>query len=150
MSADGTFETCRPSLKRSGFGGSLEEFGACSELPNWNFGPERLDCFLIPRRQCPPASKPQKIVDLALSPAVILGRERVDASIDADVANKELRALDKVRYLINGSSAETTCGSCHRHAPSLPGQRHPVVHMCITIGDRNGFWLRRLPVGCQS
>jgi hypothetical protein len=41
---------------------------------------------------------------------MVLGRECVDASIDADVANKQLRALDKVRYLINGSPAETTGG----------------------------------------
>ncbi len=53
---------------------------------------------------------------------MILGRECIDASIDADVANKELRALDKVRHLINGPTAETTCGSCHRRAPSLPSQ----------------------------
>jgi hypothetical protein len=46
------------------------------------------DCiFLIPWRDCPPTSKPQKVVDLALSPAMILGRERIDASIDADVTN---------------------------------------------------------------
>jgi hypothetical protein len=47
-----------------------------------------LGCFLIPSRECPLVSKPQKIVDLALSPAMILGRERIDASIDADIANK--------------------------------------------------------------
>jgi hypothetical protein len=88
--------------------------------PNGHFGPERLGCFLTSRRERPPVSKPQKIVDLALSPAMILGRERIDASIDADVANKQLRALDEVRYLINGSSAETTFGSRHRRAPSLP------------------------------
>jgi hypothetical protein len=64
---------------------------------NGHFGPERPDCFLIPRRDCPPVPKSQKIVDLALSPAVILGCERIDAGIDADVANKQLRALDKVR-----------------------------------------------------
>jgi hypothetical protein len=86
--------------------------------------PERLGCLLTPRRKRPPVSKPQKIVDLALSPAMILGRERIDASIDADVANKEFRALDKVRHLINVSPAETTCGSCHRCAPSLPSQRY--------------------------
>jgi hypothetical protein len=79
--------------------------------------------LLIPRRGRPPVSQPQKVVDLALSPAMILDRERIDASIDADVANKELRTLDKVRYLINGSPAETT-GGCHRRAPSLPSQRH--------------------------
>jgi hypothetical protein len=78
---------------------------------------------LTPRLKRPPVSKPQKIVDLALSPATILCRERIDASIDADVANKLLRALDEVRYLINGSSAETTCGSCHRSAPALPSHR---------------------------
>jgi hypothetical protein len=87
-------------------------------------GDQRLECFLIPRRECPPVPKSQKIVDLALSPAMVLGRQRIDAGIDADVANKKLRALDKVRYLINGSPAETTCGSCHRRAPSLPSQRN--------------------------
>jgi hypothetical protein len=55
---------------------------------------------------------------------MILGRERIDAGIDADVTNKEFRALDKVRYLINGSPTETTCGSCHRRAPSLPSRRY--------------------------
>jgi hypothetical protein len=87
-------------------------------------GDERPDCFLIPRRERPPVPKSQKIVDLALSPAMILGRERINAGIDADVTNKKLRALDKVRYLTNGSPAETTCGSCHRRAPSLPSQRN--------------------------
>jgi hypothetical protein len=53
---------------------------------------------------------------------MIFGRERIDAGIDADVANEELRALDKVRYLINGSSAETTHGNRHRRAPSPPSQ----------------------------
>jgi hypothetical protein len=55
---------------------------------------------------------------------MILGRERINAGIDADVANKKLRALDKMRHLINGSPAETTCGSSHRRAPSLPSQRN--------------------------
>ena len=55
---------------------------------------------------------------------MILGRERIDAGIDADVANKEFRALDEVCHLINLSPAETTCGSCHRRAPSLPSQRY--------------------------
>jgi hypothetical protein len=87
-------------------------------------GDERPDCFLIPRRECPPVPKSQKIVDLALSPAMILGRERIDAGIDADVANKEFRALDEVCHLINVSPAKTTCGSCHRRAPSLPSQRY--------------------------
>jgi hypothetical protein len=35
-------------------------------------GDERPDCFLIPRRERPPVPKSQKIVDLALSPAMIL------------------------------------------------------------------------------
>jgi hypothetical protein len=65
-----------------------------------------------------PVPKSQKIVDLALSPAMIPGRKSINAGIDADVANKELGTLDKVGYLINGSSAETACGSCHCHAPS--------------------------------
>jgi hypothetical protein len=77
-------------------------------------------CFLIPRRECPPVPKSQKIINLALSPAVILGRERIDAGIDTDVTNKEIRALDKVGHLINSSPAETTCGSCHRPTPLLP------------------------------
>jgi hypothetical protein len=55
---------------------------------------------------------------------MILDRKRIDASINADVANKELGALDKVRYLINGSSAETTCAGCHRRAPSLPSPHY--------------------------
>jgi hypothetical protein len=69
-------------------------------------------------------SKPQQVVDLALSPAMILGRKRIDASIDADVANKELRALDKVGDLIHASSVETICGGRHRRAPSLPSPRN--------------------------
>jgi hypothetical protein len=68
-----------------------------------------MPAYLIPRRECPAVPKSQKIINLALSPAVILGRERVDAGIDAYVANREIRALDKVRYLINGAPAETTC-----------------------------------------
>ena len=63
---------------------------------------------LIPRRKCPSVPKSQKIVDLALSPAMILGRERIDAGIDTDVANKELRTLDQVRYLLNGSPAKNS------------------------------------------
>jgi hypothetical protein len=39
---------------------------------------------------------------------MILGRERIDASIDAYVANKEIRTLDKVSYLIVSSPAEAT------------------------------------------
>ena len=68
---------------------------------------------------CLPVPKPQKIVDLAFPPAMILRRERIDTGIDADVANIELRTLDKVRYLICGSSAEAACRNCHRGAPSL-------------------------------
>jgi hypothetical protein len=84
-------------------------------------------CLLAPRRGRPPISKPQKTVDLALSPDMILGRERIDASIDADVAYQELRALDKVRDLSSGSPAETTCGSCHRRVPSLSSQRYLAI-----------------------
>ena len=40
---------------------------------------------------------------------MILRREGIDTGIDADVANMELRILDKVRYLICGSSAEAAC-----------------------------------------
>jgi hypothetical protein len=76
-------------------------------------------CSLTSRRECPPLTKSQKIINLALSPAMVLGRERVDACIDANVTNKEFRALDEVSYLINISSAETAFVSCHRPAPSL-------------------------------
>jgi hypothetical protein len=54
---------------------------------------------------------------------MILGRERIDASIDADVADQQLGTLDKVRYLINRSPTETTRANCHRRAPSPPSQR---------------------------
>jgi hypothetical protein len=57
-------------------------------------------------------------------PARIPGCERIDASINANVANEEIRALDKVRYLINRSPTETTSIRCHRRAPLLPYQRH--------------------------
>ena len=67
---------------------------------------DRPSRFLIPRRECPPVPKSQKIINLALSPSV-LGRERIDAGIDADVTNEEIRALDKVNYLINSSPAGT-------------------------------------------
>jgi hypothetical protein len=49
---------------------------------------------------------------------MILGRERIDASIDTDVANKEIRTLDKVGYLINGSSAETAAIVALRRCPA--------------------------------
>ena len=49
---------------------------------------DRPGCFPIPRRECPPVPKSQKIINLALSPAVILGRARIDAGIDADVENQ--------------------------------------------------------------
>jgi hypothetical protein len=55
---------------------------------------------------------------------MVLSRERIDTGIDADVTNKEIRALDKVRYLINVSPAETTFVSCHRPAPSLPQEQY--------------------------
>jgi hypothetical protein len=65
-------------------------------------------CSLTPRRECPPVTKSQKIINLALSPAMVLGRERIDAGIDANVTNKEIRALDEVSYLINNSPAENS------------------------------------------
>jgi hypothetical protein len=68
---------------------------------------------------CLPVPKPQKVVDLAFPPAMILRRERINAGVDADVANIKLRTLDKVRYLISGSTAEAACRDCHRRAPSL-------------------------------
>jgi hypothetical protein len=36
------------------------------------------------------------IVNLALSPAMILSREGIDAGVDADVADKEIGSLHKV------------------------------------------------------
>ena len=63
---------------------------------------------LTSRRECTPVTKSQKIVNLALSPAMILSRERIDAGIDANVTNKEIRALDEVSYLINNSPAENS------------------------------------------
>ena len=65
-----------------------------------------------------PVPKPQEVVDLTFPPAVILRRECIDAGIDADVADIKLRTLDKVRYLISGSTAEAACRGCHRRAPS--------------------------------
>ena len=91
---------------------------------NGHFEVSDLRRLLILRHGCQSVSKPQKIFDLTLSPTLILGRERIDTSIDADVANEELGPLDKVRYLVNGSSTETTCGSCHRRAPLPPSQRY--------------------------
>jgi hypothetical protein len=55
---------------------------------------ERSNCLLIPR--CLPVPKSQKIVNLALSPAMILSREGIDAGVDADVADKEIWSLHKV------------------------------------------------------
>jgi hypothetical protein len=77
-------------------------------------------CHLILRRECLPVPKSQKIINLALSPAMILRRERIDAGIDADVTDKEFRAFDEVSYLINSSTAETTYVSRHRSGPLLP------------------------------
>jgi hypothetical protein len=48
---------------------------------------------------------------------MILGRERIDAGIDADVANMELGTLDKVRHLTFASSAEAACQNRHRSTP---------------------------------
>jgi hypothetical protein len=59
----------------------------------------------------------QEIVDLALSPTPVLGCKRIDAGIHTDVADKELRTLDKMRYLIIGAFAEATCR--HRRSPLL-------------------------------
>ena len=68
---------------------------------------------LTSRPKCPSVPKSKEIIYLALSPAVVLSRERIDTGIDADVANKEIRALDEVGYLINISPAETTFVNCH-------------------------------------
>ena len=57
-------------------------------------------------RERPSVPKPQKIVDLTLSPAMIFSCERINAGIDADVANKEIRTLDKMGYLVIRSLAE--------------------------------------------
>jgi hypothetical protein len=78
-----------------------------------------MPAYLISRSERPPIPETQKIVDLPLTPAMILGSERIDTSIDADVANKEIRTLNKVGYLINRSPAETTCTRCHLALPSL-------------------------------
>jgi hypothetical protein len=86
---------------------------------NRHLGLKRPGCSLISRRECLSVPKSQKIINLALSPAMVLSRERIDTGIDADVTNKEIGALDKVGYLINISPAETTFVSCHRRAPSL-------------------------------
>jgi hypothetical protein len=48
---------------------------------------------------------------------MIPGSERIDTGINADVANEKLWTLDKVRYLINGSIAETAYSSRHRPSP---------------------------------
>jgi hypothetical protein len=71
-----------------------------------------------------PVPKSQKIVDLAFPPAMILGCKRIDAGIYADVANEKLWALDKVRYLVNGSLAEAACGNRHRPSPQMPIPRN--------------------------
>jgi hypothetical protein len=63
----------------------------------------------------PPVPKSQKVIDLALSPACVLGCKGIDAGIDADVADKKLWALNQVRYLVFGPFAETTCR--HRRSP---------------------------------
>jgi hypothetical protein len=65
---------------------------------------------------------------------MILGCERIDASIDADVANKAIRTLDKVRYLINSAPAETARAIHHRCAPSLPSQHQ------LAFGNRTRKW----------
>ena len=53
---------------------------------------------------------------------MILDRECIDAGIDANIANKAIRTLDEVRYLVTGSLAETTCGICHHVLRSCPGR----------------------------
>jgi hypothetical protein len=41
---------------------------------------------------------------------MVFGCKRIDTGIDADIADEMLWTLDQVRYLINGSPAETACG----------------------------------------
>jgi hypothetical protein len=65
---------------------------------------------------CLSVPEPQKIVDLALSPAMILDREGIDTGIDANIANKEIRALDKMGHLIFTPFTEAACGICHRRS----------------------------------
>jgi hypothetical protein len=48
---------------------------------------------------------------------VVLGRHRINAGINTDVANKELGTLDQVRHLVDSSSAKAACVR-HRYAPS--------------------------------
>ena len=118
ISAVGTKRTCRLCCAMSALRSKAENICSHRAFPVLTTDVfDRPSRFLIPRRECPPVPKSQKIINLALSPAVILGRERIDAGIDADVTNKEIRALDKVSYLINSSPAETTCGSCHGRSP---------------------------------
>jgi hypothetical protein len=60
---------------------------------------------------------------------MILSRERIDAGIDADVKNKEMRALEKMSYLINSSPAVASIVPA-RHCPSatrLCLREHPQV-----------------------
>jgi hypothetical protein len=66
-----------------------------STLADLSLSPIVADCSVFRmfigtwgRCECSPVPKSQKIIDLALSPAVILGGERIDAGVDADVANK--------------------------------------------------------------
>jgi hypothetical protein len=69
------------------------------------------DTVLIPRRERPSVSQSHQIVDLAFTPAVILDRERIDARIDADIANEEIGTLDQMCHLVFASLAETTHGA---------------------------------------
>src|SRR5882724_872597 len=64
------------------------------------------ETVLVSRRECPAAPESQQIVDLALSPAVILDGEGIYAGIYANVANKEIRSLDKMGDLIFTPFAE--------------------------------------------
>ena len=48
---------------------------------------------------------------------MILRSERIDAGVHTDVANEKLWTLHKVRYLIEGSFAETAYGVRHRSSP---------------------------------
>src|SRR5581483_4686706 len=64
-----------------------------------------------------PVPEPHRIIDLALAPAVVLDRERVDAGIHADVANEEIGTLSQVSDRVLATIAETTCTNWHRPTP---------------------------------
>jgi hypothetical protein len=63
-------------------------------------------------RECP-VPEPHQVIDLPLPPTVVLDRERIDAGIDANVADEEIGALYQVCDLIRASLAEAAFRSRH-------------------------------------